>query len=527
MSNQNLTTDYQSKISWNKKLIAIVLLGAALRILFLAQAPNTFSTDEASNGYDSYSILLTLRDRYGDFLPVFPIGFNDSRELIYVLLTTPFIKLLGLNEFAVRLPSAIVGTLTIIAVYYLAKEAFKSDRLAIYSALLLAINPWSIFFSRIAFRAGLLPLIFSVAVLFFLKSFTKPNYLILSSIFFSLSLYTYSSARVFVPLFVLGVTVIYWRRLWQIKIQTLIAIIIFSGVFLFLLQYWMSPTGIARAAETKFETNFFQLIYNYLSYFYPVFLFFYGDISERRSVTAIGIGEFYIWEILTIFPGIYVLFKQKKKQYAWMFLWLLLYPLPAAVTEPAHAIRGIVGIPLFCMFSAYGISIITNWFTALKKKKNQRIAQIVILLSFIYFIVAYFNFSQYKIGDSVGHWQYGMREAITYAENSNYDAVYVSNSFKRPNMYLLFYTKYPPAKYQQNPDAPELQYFERDRSYGKYTITQIEKHREISTLALFIIKADEKDRLWQQYPNARELKVIKMPNNQEKIRLIEVSPSRF
>ena len=84
--------------SLDKRLIVIVLLGAALRILFLAQAPNTFSTDEASNGYDAYSILLTMRDRYGNFLPIFLTGFNDSRESLYILLTIPFVKIFGLNE---------------------------------------------------------------------------------------------------------------------------------------------------------------------------------------------------------------------------------------------------------------------------------------------------------------------------------------------------------------------------------------------------------------------------------------------
>ncbi len=509
--------------SLDKRLIVIVLLGAALRILFLAQAPNTFSTDEASNGYDAYSILLTMRDRYGNFLPIFLTGFNDSRESLYILLTIPFVKIFGLNEFAVRLPAAIAGTLNIIVVYFLAKEVFKNNKIAIYSALFFAINPWSIFFSRIAFRASLLPLIFSLAVLFFLKSFTKPNYLILSSLFFSLSLYTYATARVFVPLFVLGLAVIYWRKLWAIRGKMAIALLIFLGVLLFLLQFWISPTGMARAKETGIETNIFRIILNYLSYFDPTFLFFYGDSNTRRSVTTIGIGEFYLWEILTILPGIYFLFKQKRKQYAWMFLWLLLYPLPAALTQSAHAIRAIVGIPLFSLFSAYGATIISNWFAPLRKKQNQAIAYIVIVLSFIYFGIAYFNFSQYRIGNAIAHWQYGIGEAITYAENSNYNTVYISNSFKRPNIYLLFYTKYSPANYQLNPDDPELKYFAHNRSYGKYTITKIDETQQINTPSLFVIPANQKKQLLKQYPNSQELKVIKIPNKKEKIRLFEVN----
>ena len=509
--------------SLDKKLILIIFLGAALRILFLAQAPNTFSTDEASNGYDAYCILLTMRDRYGDFLPIFLTGFNDSRESLYILLTIPFIKIFGLNEFAVRLPAAIAGTLNIIVIYYLAKEVFKKNQIAIYAALFFAINPWSIFFSRIAFRANLLPLIFSLAVLFFLKSFTKPNYLIFSSLFFGLSLYTYSAARVFVPLFVLGLVIIYWGQLWAIKGKMAVALLIFLGILFFLLQFWITPTGMARAKETGLETNIFKIILNYLSYFDPIFLFFYGDSNSRRSVTSFGIGEFYLWEIFTILPGIYVLFKQKRKRYAWMFLWLLLYPLPAALTQSAHAIRAIVGIPLLSLFSAYGISFIPNWFVILRKQQYRRLSYVFILLSFIYFVIAYFNFSQYKIGDQIAHWQYGMREAIIYAQNSYYDKIYLSNNFKRPNIYLLFYSKYPPAQYQLNPDDPELKYFDSNRSYGKFTITSINKFQEIVTPSLFIIKANEKEQLLQQYSNVQELKVIKIPNNKEKIRIVRIN----
>jgi 4-amino-4-deoxy-L-arabinose transferase-like glycosyltransferase len=175
-------------------------LAFLLRVIFLGTIPNGFYCDEASDGYDAYSILQTGCDRYGEFLPLFLKGFgNDYRESIYVFLTLPFIKFFGLNELATRFPAAVIGTLTVITVYYLAKECFN-NKVGLIAALFLAISPWHIQFSRIAFRAILLPWLFCLGVLFFAKSFRTPKYLPLSSLFFALSLYTYSSARVFVSL---------------------------------------------------------------------------------------------------------------------------------------------------------------------------------------------------------------------------------------------------------------------------------------------------------------------------------------
>ena len=61
-------------------LLIIVAIAALLRILFLDTIPSGFNCDEASTGYEAYSILETLRDRYGKFLPLFfRVLGNDYR----------------------------------------------------------------------------------------------------------------------------------------------------------------------------------------------------------------------------------------------------------------------------------------------------------------------------------------------------------------------------------------------------------------------------------------------------------------
>src|SRR3989344_8926202 len=92
-------------------LILIIILAALTRVLFLGQFPNGFTGDEAQQGYSAYSILKTGKDEWGQVLPIFPRGFGDYKPPLYTYLTIPSVAVFGLNIFAVRLPSALIGIL--------------------------------------------------------------------------------------------------------------------------------------------------------------------------------------------------------------------------------------------------------------------------------------------------------------------------------------------------------------------------------------------------------------------------------
>ena len=115
-------------------LLGILVLAFFLRIMFLKTIPNGFFCDEASNAYDAYAILTTWRDQHGTFLPLFARALDDYRESLYIFITVPFIKVFGLNEFAARLPAALVGVLTVLFLYCLVKEWFN-QRVALTASL--------------------------------------------------------------------------------------------------------------------------------------------------------------------------------------------------------------------------------------------------------------------------------------------------------------------------------------------------------------------------------------------------------
>jgi len=106
-------------------LAAIFLLALAIRTVNLGNHPPGLTWDEAGLGYNAYSILKTGRDEHGIFMPLIFKSFGDYKPGIYVYLTVPSIAVFGLTEFAVRFPSALAGTLTVLFTYFLAKELFR------------------------------------------------------------------------------------------------------------------------------------------------------------------------------------------------------------------------------------------------------------------------------------------------------------------------------------------------------------------------------------------------------------------
>ncbi len=105
-------------------LVLIFLIGLFLRVYKLAEIPVGLHGDEASIGYNAYSLLNTAKDQDGNFLPFSFDQFGNFRAAGYQYIDIPFIALFGLNALAVRLPAALFGSLTIIVFYFFLKEFF-------------------------------------------------------------------------------------------------------------------------------------------------------------------------------------------------------------------------------------------------------------------------------------------------------------------------------------------------------------------------------------------------------------------
>lgn len=192
-------------------LLTIVAVAGFLRLHQLGQVPPSLDWDEASIGWNAYSILKTGTDEYGKARPVSIRSFNDYKPPLYVYAAIPSIAIFGLNELAVRLPSALAGILTVVVTFFLVRELTKNNLLGYLATALLAISPWAIQFSRVAFEANL-ALLFFVSGGFFLAKFLntqKSRYYLIAGILYILSIYSYHSSRLVIPLFLFLIFIFY------------------------------------------------------------------------------------------------------------------------------------------------------------------------------------------------------------------------------------------------------------------------------------------------------------------------------
>src|SRR3989339_1172095 len=109
----------------NKWLLPLILgLAFLLRIIALDSYPVGFTPDEASFGYDAYSLLKTGKDQWGNSFPLVLKSFGDYKAPVYAYLTMPSVAIFGLTKFAVRLPNALLGSLAVYVVYLLINKLF-------------------------------------------------------------------------------------------------------------------------------------------------------------------------------------------------------------------------------------------------------------------------------------------------------------------------------------------------------------------------------------------------------------------
>src|SRR3989344_4799221 len=222
-------------------LLAIIILAAVLRFYQLGQNPPSLNWDEVAHGYNAYSILKTGKDEFGYFLPLSIRSFDDYKPPLYTYLTVPSVGIFGLNEFAVRLPAAIIGTLSVIAIYFLAKELLqkldkkKQELIALASAFFLAISPWSLQFSRAAFEGNIGVFFLMLGILLFLKGLRDGKFFIFSSMAFVLSIYSYHSFRLLIPILLFFLALFFWQEILKKKVFFIIFFV--SLIFLTLPVY--------------------------------------------------------------------------------------------------------------------------------------------------------------------------------------------------------------------------------------------------------------------------------------------------
>jgi len=456
---------------------------------------------DADKAVTAWSLLTSGRDLDGRVLPFFVRSLNVYTSGIYQYVLIPFILVLGMSEWVVRLPAALAGTATVAFTCFLGKTAY-GKRVGLLAAGFLAISPWHVQFSRWANQGIFLPLGLTLALCFFMrflqtiaddapsgpnpKRVSRP--LLLSAFFLGLTLYTYAPAKAIVPLFLVLLIAIYRREFlkalpggkWPALFPYLIGIVILA-----LPMIWYTLFESDRSAlrfetvslfhQSKGPVDFVSLFFtHYFSHFSPRFLAFSGDANLRHSVPFIG--QLLKPEALLLVIGVLFSLHRRRREDLLFLGWLFLGPLPAALTHEGipHALRSIAILPSIQIIAALGVVYLWDF---LKKREEQgakasRLPRLVLggtvaggyaVFGSIYLVALFGVYPK----QAAPWWEYGYRQAIEYAETIRIpgDEIVFSGWAPFADIHVLYITRPDLEKYREKREIDGYRFLDFSQNY--------------------------------------------------------------
>lgn len=465
------------------KIALIFILALFIRLYALGSVPPHLTPDEAALGYNAYSILKTGKDEHGVTLPLIFKSFGDFKPGLYVYLATLPISVFGLNEFAVRLPSALLGAFSVIIFYEIAKLLMDETKDTLkhfptLTALFLALSPWHIQFSRGAWEVNVAAFFILCGMYFHIKSLKKSESLVWAVIFYAFSLLTYQGAKLMLVISGIVVTIFSGIKIYsknsRLILGSLVLFLIvgspiiaslFTGqagrlgvfsVFSYPRPKEYLETFLVKANETQSDVvypifhsetlNFARGIAGrWFNHFSGRFLFFEGDWQNPRH-SAPYHGMLTLFDLPLLLIGIYFLLITKNNRLRnFIFVWVAIAPFPAILSrDQIHAVRSFQMLFPLTLILAYGVASMLN----VKYLKIFVVGVILYFVSYLYFLDMYFTHTPTH---NSKYWEYGYKDIVTYVSpiKDNYNKIIVQQSYAQPYIYFLFYNKYDPSTYQK------------------------------------------------------------------------------
>ncbi len=375
-------------------LLLILLLATGLRLYRLTDVPPGLTHDEANHGREALGVLA------GDLRYYFP--YNYGSEPLYSYTVAGAMALLGKNVLALRLVNVIFGVAAIGVTYLWVARAFDR-RVAILTAVLLALSFWPLASSREALRAGMLPFFMGTAVWFFWQFFQKPSLpkgklVTLPAAGFGLSLlatlHLYLAARVawlVFPAFLIYLALVnrpLLRRGWRPTVLGLAATaVLITPMFIYLRQ---NPSVQPRVSmldaplQALRDGNLTPIFTNardaLLAFVWPG----YGDqflaynIPGRPVFDGLTAVLFTLGLLITLYRTIrssqFIIHNSQfiiKYSPAFLLLWFLIGITPSLITGPtANTTRNLAALAPVHILPAVGFVAVVDWAKPWLRKKG-------------------------------------------------------------------------------------------------------------------------------------------------------------
>lgn len=474
-------------------IAAVLILSVVLRVVFLSSVPSGFHNDEASFFINALALAKTGLDEDGNPYPFILNSFIDPKPALFSYLQIPFIAIAGETILAARLPSVLFGAASLIASYFLIKKIF-GNQIALLSLVLLSISPWHIVVSRgtqeviASFFFTVTSLLLSYELIHKKKTSTLLIVILSGTAF--LSMYLYHSAKVFLPLAVVVlslsvstpkkiITRVAPMSLVVILVMALTSSSLFGGLTRFQaisifnekgtqLEFeeqvrdatGVLPTIVLRVLHNKFLAQAFSISRNYFSFFTADFLFLKGGQPARLIVPFNGL--FFPVLLLALVIGIVRVIRDGYTREEHAFIWgiLLIAPIASSITsqENPSMIRTFPMILPLTVLMAIGL----QWAITHRHMATKTLLYSVFLIGFTIGFVHFTN--QYVVQQPRHHnWERNvadqkMAKRLVSVEKQ-YESIKITQSVSgQPYVYLVLERLIPivqlqrsfPARFQQN-----------------------------------------------------------------------------
>jgi len=488
-----------------RTLSTLILLGfilcvaAYLRFFHLTSIPPSLSHDETAIAYNAFSLLTTGKDEYGTSFPLLFKSFDDYKLPGMVYSTIPFIALFGRSELAARLPSALYGLFAVLIMYGIAIELLEKKRyaqiasvrvdLALFPALLFALSPWHVNFSRQLFESNGAVFWFMLGTYFLLRSTKRYGDILWAGLSYVVSLYFYYSVRLVIPF----VGVVYLIRYYPVMTKhwkTTAATLVLCMLALLPLGVQMfSPGGLERISIVSVvnDPNYIRLrdayvartgttpgivdkiIYNRRIALVRTVIDNYAKNISPHNLFVTGTGTYgalFPFEALLVPLGLVMLATLSKFPRLIVWVWLIAAFLPGALsTKQPNTLRTLVAAPAFALLSGLGVAYLV---TRMKEKAGMYIGAVSFSVLALWFLFAFPRFHYAYFVDNPTNnavaFADGNKQMVTYvtAHQNEYDRIYISGYYWRPYIFMLYWGNTDPALYQTSGS--------RER-FGKYIFT--------------------------------------------------------
>jgi 4-amino-4-deoxy-L-arabinose transferase-like glycosyltransferase len=434
-------------------LLVILAVAVAIRVYDIGANPQGFFADEASFGYNAYTIAAHGVDEWGERFPLLFKSFGEYKLPVYTYAIVPFVALLGLTQEAVRLATAALGAATVLAVFFLGRAMFRSTAVGLIAAGFLAVLPWHVHYSRTGLGDIIAyPLFLVLCLTFFYKGRGQPwPWWPLSAASLALAFYSYRGGWVFMPLLIAALLAVYWQEIWKERYLAFIS----AGIFIVMLLpiAWHLAFGggdriqqvpilsnEARGGKTLFEA--------YFNYFSPWFLFINGDDGFILRHYLPGHGNMYWVQAPLLLLGLGALLLQRTREGILLFFGFFLYPWSGALTDTgAISSRTIIGAVLYSLLTGIGFAAALSLLDRVRGNAGRLagavFAGMVVFIS-IYQVGGYlqhYHNSYPALSAGYWGWQWGPEEIVPYfaSMEDQYDRLYLDGEFNAPYIFFRFY----------------------------------------------------------------------------------------